>query len=163
MNWLTGKGKVMVYGTLEKTPKGPVAAVRLAVRHRWFKWEVDVFDTVSFLLVAEKVLEANEEEDFHYNKKHGETDMTTVFPAWAMPEIKKKVAIAAPAVYEMLKRSDADIKKATENLKASLPEEVQKLLPSAPSALDKYKKLHAELNGYTLPAGREEGENKVLH
>lgn len=169
-NWLIGRGKVEVKGCRINSPStgDPIPAVYVAWRNHWFNWKVVVIDMISFLLISEKLVE-HKAGDFVYKKNHSDTDTPSMIeltvPAWAVEGVTMRVAELAPLVYKGLKEADAKALKAAEALRGQVPDEVLRpmTLPEN-SAVEKYKKLHAKVNGYQyIPPAANDSDGKVLH
>lgn len=154
LNWIMGR-KVTLVGCIRKDQGFPIPAVYLGIRHWWFDTSVDIMDCVSFLIVAEKIAEAKD-GDFIYNKMHETTEYKLEIPAWALETVQMRCAIVAPMVYEGLKKSDEKNEELAKEMGAEWESKAREW-----SAVGKYKRLHAQVNGYPLP--QEKDDTKVLH
>lgn len=151
LNLLLGRGKVDIYGTVDR--QSPL--VVLQWRNKWWDWRYYYLDTISFLLIVERLCEWTGKGDFIYDQYHDEVHYRVVIPEWAVLGMQRKAAVTGPHVYEMLKKSE---EMAVGIMDKMEPEQKERLgeiyLP-----LQKYKKIHAKLNGYQYDTQRSE----VLH
>lgn len=164
LNFLTGKGKVKVYGNTHPSSKGaPIPVIYIAVRHRWFDWRINIIDIISFLLVAEKLL-THKEGDFEYDQQHESVRCKLTVPAWAMAAVQERAKELGPLIYAKMKEADQGAQDIVKSLEGSgTPPEALVLL-SKMTLLNKYKELHAKVNGYSLtPTLKGEGHGDTVH
>jgi hypothetical protein len=168
---LIGRGAVEVHACQINSPKtgNPIPAVYVGVRERWMKWRVYVVDLISFLIIAEKLAEHKEDKDFVFEHKLDNNEIKMTIPAWAIVGVQERAASIGPKIYQGMKQGDEMNRQLLLSLKGKVSEEEYEQLASTEhSAIEKYKKLHAQVNGYTYiataqAAANDENKNKTLH
>jgi hypothetical protein len=147
LHLLMGRGRVWLETTVLQGDKGmPIPALKLTIRNRWGSYREITMDSLSFLIITEKLLDAPEGVDFTYDQMHDTVPVKLTIPAFAVRMCKMEMGRLGPRVYEALKKADA----LTKSMLDAIPEEAKKSINLPVSPMARYMKLHAEVNGYNL-------------
>ena len=152
---MMGQGNVAVFLSAYAPSKDREAqpVVIITMRERWFRYRTYIVDSISFLLVCERLLKYERvTQPFIYNETHGLTPTKIEIPIWAINDVQTRCAEVGPIVYNVLKNVHVGIEAQFQFMrdKGVLESEINKMRVGVVSPLTRYKELHAQVNKYVL-------------